>query len=97
MKGSFLLLHALVAAVGSIPTRTDYVLHERRDAIPSHWTGEKRLDGQTMLPMRIGLTQSNLDRGHDLLMEVYASMPPILSNGANDLGPRPVPISTATT
>ncbi|GAB1208348.1 hypothetical protein APSETT445_007096 [Aspergillus pseudonomiae] len=70
MKGSFLLLHALVAAVGSIPTRTDYVLHERRDAIPSHWTGEKRLDGQTMLPMRIGLTQSNLDRGHDLLMEV---------------------------
>jgi hypothetical protein len=23
------------------------------------------------LPMRIGLTQSNLDKGHDFLMEVY--------------------------
>ncbi|OGM51265.1 aorsin [Aspergillus bombycis] len=70
MKSSFILLPALVAAVWSIPTRTDYILHERRDAIPSHWAGEKRLDGQTILPMRIGLTQSNLDRGHDLLMEV---------------------------
>lgn len=72
MKTSFLLLHTLVAGVLAIPTRTDYVLHERRDVVPAHWTGEKRLDGQTVLPMRIGLTQSNLDRGHDLLMEVYA-------------------------
>ncbi|KAE8419834.1 peptidase S8/S53 domain-containing protein [Aspergillus pseudocaelatus] len=70
MKSSFILFNILVAGVLAIPTRTDYVLHERRDAIPSHWTGEKRLNGQTVLPMRIGLTQSNLDRGHDLLMEV---------------------------
>ncbi|KAJ5175794.1 Tripeptidyl-peptidase sed1 [Penicillium canariense] len=48
----------------------DYEIHERRDYIPNSWIEGKKLDGVTTLPVRIGLTQSNLDRGHDLLMEM---------------------------
>ncbi|KAF7172400.1 hypothetical protein CNMCM6106_006590 [Aspergillus hiratsukae] len=71
---SVLLGAAAVAGVLASPTpnnyRNDYVVHEQRAVLPRSWTEEKRLDKGSMLPMRIGLTQSNLDRGHDLLMEV---------------------------
>ncbi|KAF7586002.1 hypothetical protein BBP40_009725 [Aspergillus hancockii] len=70
MRLSTVFLYAFVTEVLTIPTSSDYVVHERRDAIPSQWIEEKRLDGQVVLPMRIGLTQSNLDRGNGLLMEV---------------------------
>jgi tripeptidyl-peptidase-1 len=75
MRLSILFLYAFVAGVLAIPARSGYVVHERRDVIPSHWTKEKRLDGQVVLPMRIGLAQSNLDRGNGLLMEVYVLTP----------------------
>lgn len=65
-----LLLFGVTAALAS-PTPRNYVVHERRDALPRVWVEESRLDKSAMLPMRIGLAQSNLDRGHDLLMEVY--------------------------
>ncbi|RAK86276.1 alkaline serine protease AorO [Aspergillus costaricaensis CBS 115574] len=64
-----LLLFGVTAALAS-PTPRNYVVHERRDALPSIWVEESRLDKSAMLPMRIGLAQSNLDRGHDLLMEL---------------------------
>lgn len=70
MRSSFLLLGAATAGVLAIPT-TDHVVHERRDFLPSHWTEEGRLDGDAVLPVRIGLTQSNMDRGHDMLMDLY--------------------------
>ncbi|KAL4921471.1 peptidase S8/S53 domain-containing protein [Aspergillus aurantiobrunneus] len=47
-----------------------HIIHERREVLPGSWTGETRLAGQEVLPVRIGLAQSNLDRGHDLLMDV---------------------------
>lgn len=64
-----LLLGAFAAQAWALPA-SDYVLHERRDVLPATWTEGKRLDGRTTLPVRIGLTQSNLDRGHELLMAV---------------------------
>ena len=72
MRFSHILLGAAAAAgvLGS-PTPNDYVVHERRAVLPPSWSVEKRLDKASILPMRIGLRQSNLDRGHDLLMEVY--------------------------
>lgn len=71
MKSSLLLLGALATRVLAAPaTPHDYIVHERRDALPTSWSEERRLDRSATLPMRIGLTQSNLDRGHDLLMEV---------------------------
>lgn len=72
MRFSHVLLGAAAAAgVLASPTPDHYVLHEERHVLPRSWTEEKRLDKGSTLPMRIGLTQSNLDRGHDLLMEVY--------------------------
>jgi tripeptidyl-peptidase-1 len=72
MRFSHVLLGAAAAAgVLASPISNDYVLHESRDVLPRSWTEAKRLDSGSMLPMRIGLTQSNQDRGHDLLMEVY--------------------------
>ena len=70
MKSSFLILGTLAAGVLAAPTTHEYTVHERRDALPTSWNEGKRLDRTATLPMRIGLTQSNLDRGHDLLMEV---------------------------
>ena len=48
-----------------------YVTHERHR--PGHtegWARRELADAQAILPMRVGLTQSNLDRGHDLLMDM---------------------------
>ncbi|KAJ9220584.1 hypothetical protein DTO271D3_4637 [Paecilomyces variotii] len=70
MRASALLLGALAAAAVAIPAPHNYVLHERRDVLPTSWSEGERIYRKTSLPMRIGLTQSNLDRGHDLLMEV---------------------------
>lgn len=71
MKTSLVLLGALAAQALAAPTTGHhYTLHERRDALPASWTEGRRLDRSVKLPMRIGLSQSNLDRGHDLLMDV---------------------------
>lgn len=70
MMFSFLLLGAVASSVLAAPAPYDYTLHERRDALPSPWSEGKRLDPKTSLPVRIGLTQSNLDHGHDLLAEL---------------------------
>lgn len=48
-----------------------HVLHERHE--PEHvegWEIVERADPKASLPMRIGLTQSNLDKGHELLMDL---------------------------
>lgn len=53
----------------SIPP--SHVLHERHK--PGNTEGWVRLqwaDPNATLPMRVGLRQSNLDRGHDLLMDM---------------------------
>lgn len=70
MKFSILLC-ALAATAMAVPTAHDYQLHERRDFIPKAWVEGKKLDGKVSLPVRIGLTQSNLDYGHELLMDLY--------------------------
>lgn len=73
MKSSIFLLGA--AAIGTIAVPAPhYELHERRDMLPTSWTQGRRLDGSTSLPVRIGLTQSNLEYGHNLLMGLYAAI-----------------------
>ena len=61
---------ALVATVCAAPANVQrHVLHQKR--APSHnWIKRDRVHSELTLPMRIGLTQSNLDKGHELLMEV---------------------------
>jgi tripeptidyl-peptidase-1 len=48
-----------------------HVLHEEQQA---HWANSweqgERLDKSTILPMRFGLKQSNLDEGHQMLLDM---------------------------
>ncbi|KAJ5666609.1 hypothetical protein N7462_011018 [Penicillium macrosclerotiorum] len=70
MKSSVLFLGFVAISVTAVPAPSNYEVHERRDYIPNYWAEGKRLDGSTTLPVRVGLTQSNLNHGHDLLMEI---------------------------
>lgn len=49
---------------------TNHVLHEKRHNIPAGWRRVEKLDGTEVLPIRIALTQSNLDRTDEYLMQV---------------------------
>ncbi|KAK2072007.1 hypothetical protein P8C59_006386 [Phyllachora maydis] len=58
-----------LAADTSLPPT--HRLHERH--LPhwgKHWAQKDRVPGSTLLPMRIGLKQSNLDKGAELLMDI---------------------------
>ncbi|KAL4746419.1 hypothetical protein BDW72DRAFT_207340 [Aspergillus terricola var. indicus] len=67
---SLLYVVSSITAVLALPATAKHFPHERRDALPDYWIEDVRLDGQTVLPVRIGMTQSNLDHGHDLLMQI---------------------------
>ena len=67
---SFITLCALLASAMAVPAAHNYQLHERRDFIPKSWVEGKKLDRNVSLPVRIGLTQSNLDYGHELLLNL---------------------------
>ncbi|KAI4154970.1 MAG: hypothetical protein LQ340_001318, partial [Diploschistes diacapsis] len=67
----FVATAALAAVAAAAPTApASHVVHEKRDALPRNWVKRSRLEGNVKLPMRVGLTQSNLHKGDDLLMEV---------------------------
>lgn len=70
----FALKIAMVAALAVLsnaaPALLKHVMHEKRQAPASDWVKVARIESTAILPMRIGLTQSNLDKGHDFLMEV---------------------------
>ncbi|CAK4031335.1 alkaline serine protease [Lecanosticta acicola] len=63
---------ALAAVAVAAPTNNvqRHVLHERRDTSSAQWTKRDRVHSDVKLPVRIGMTQTNLDKGHDLLMDV---------------------------
>ncbi|TVY80551.1 Aorsin [Lachnellula suecica] len=65
-----LLVVALAALSNAAPTTSKNVLHEERRTPSADWIKGSRIEGSAILPMRIGLTQSNLDKGHDFLMDV---------------------------
>ncbi len=69
MHSTLLALGALIATVVAAPSST-HVLHEKRDALPFGWERHDRLPGHNVLPMRIALKQSNLDKAEEYLMEV---------------------------
>ena len=69
MRFTFLAFGALVASVIAAPSST-HVQHEQRDALPFGWERLGKLPSHDVLPMRIGLKQSNLDKAEEFLMEV---------------------------
>jgi tripeptidyl-peptidase-1 len=60
---------ALVNAAPS-PSPLNHVVHEKRTAPSAEWTKAARLEKSAIIPMRIGMTQTNLEKGYDFLMEV---------------------------
>ncbi|KAK9781494.1 putative Peptidase S8/S53 domain-containing protein [Seiridium cardinale] len=69
---TFLVLAA--SAVNALPSTTNYVLHESRQASGvrkrSLTSLYARADSNAIVPVKIGLTQSNLHTGYDRLMDV---------------------------
>ncbi|KDQ54116.1 hypothetical protein JAAARDRAFT_412436 [Jaapia argillacea MUCL 33604] len=73
LKPSFILafLSAVgIAAASSSPLLSPHVVHERRSHTPAGWTRARKHDSSAVLPLRIGLTQSNMDKLEEFLMEV---------------------------
>ena len=62
---------AFATLSNALPTSANHVVHEKRSG-SSSWSQMQgaKPDGRITLPVRIGLTQSNLHRGDDILMEV---------------------------
>jgi tripeptidyl-peptidase-1 len=72
MKSCILfLVSAFVASVIAAPA-SSYTIHERRNAqSASKWAKrDEPLDRRAIVPVKIALTQRNLDNGHDWLMDV---------------------------
>lgn len=73
MKFSVFAVSAgLLTGVLAAPAPSSHVVHEERSGGPSMWKrqSDALLDRSAVMPMSIGLKQRNLDRGHDLLMDV---------------------------
>jgi tripeptidyl-peptidase-1 len=47
---------------------TTHVIHEKREIAPSF--PRRRVERDAVIPVRVGLRQSNLDSGHERLMDV---------------------------
>jgi tripeptidyl-peptidase-1 len=66
---SFGLL-ALLGLVEAIAIPPQHEVHEKRGTLHPRWTKRDRVEPHKLLPMRVGLTQTNLENGYDYLMDV---------------------------
>ncbi|KAI0481386.1 Pro-kumamolisin, activation domain-containing protein [Xylariaceae sp. FL0804] len=64
-----LTVSALALTAAAVPLSSSKVLHEKRQT-PSPLKRRARVEPDAIIPLRIGLTQTNLDLGYDRLMEV---------------------------
>ncbi|KAL8671168.1 MAG: hypothetical protein Q9168_004321 [Polycauliona sp. 1 TL-2023] len=69
MHLSLFTLGAIVATTLALPS-VNHVLHEKRDRLPPGWQHDGKLDPSKVLPMKIALTQSNLDKADEFIMDV---------------------------
>lgn len=67
---TLLCFGAIALTTSAAPTHTSHVVHEKRQSEPLNWQKYSRVDPSVILPVRIGLTQGNLDKGPALLDEV---------------------------
>lgn len=64
------IVAAIAALVNAAPAPLRHVLHEERSTPSRDWVKGARIEKDAVIPMRIGLTQTNLEKGYDYLMEV---------------------------
>ena len=67
---SLLCVFAATGLASPAPRYVRHVEHEKRSQLPHGWQRGGQLQRNFKLPMRIALTQSNLDKGYDHLMSV---------------------------
>jgi len=64
----------LAAGVFAIPTTQNevqgHVIHEKKDFIPHKWRRSAKLTPDSVIPIRVALTQQNLHQIEDHLMDV---------------------------
>lgn len=67
-----LCLSLLAVSALSLPSASsNHVLHEKRGTTHPRWIKDARLHSASILPLRIGLSQSsNIDSAEDYLMSV---------------------------
>ncbi|KAH7369691.1 protease S8 tripeptidyl peptidase-like protein I [Rhexocercosporidium sp. MPI-PUGE-AT-0058] len=64
---------SLAALCNAAPSPIKHVLHEERAVESRDWVRGARLEKSAIVPMKIGLTQTNLHLGYDYLMDVSSS------------------------
>lgn len=64
------VLAAVAALSTAAPAPAKHVVHEVRRSAAADWVKGARIEPDAVLPVRIGLTQTNLDRGEAFLVEV---------------------------
>jgi tripeptidyl-peptidase-1 len=70
MKLWLAIVIGLVASVTAAPT-TSYEVHEKREFTNPVWVPRQiELNKRAIIPISIGLTQQNLENGHEFLMDV---------------------------
>jgi tripeptidyl-peptidase I len=81
MMVSLKAVFALLAIVSSTALGlSPRVKHESRRALPPHWEQSHRAPADTILPLRIGLAQNNIDRIEELLLDVSHPTSPNYGN-----------------
>lgn len=68
------LVASLITSSLALATPSKHVLHEKRTAALKRWAKREEVPSTAVLPMRIGLVQSNIDNGvgASLLDRMYA-------------------------
>lgn len=61
---------AFAAVLDATALPPHYEVHERRENVNTRWTRLRRIDSEMLLPMRIGLAQTDLEDGYGHLMKV---------------------------
>ncbi|KAH8703187.1 putative protease S8 tripeptidyl peptidase I [Talaromyces proteolyticus] len=64
------VVSALAALSVAAPSPARHILHEKRHRPSTDWVKTSRVESSAILPIRIGLMQTNLHNGPDYLMEV---------------------------
>ena len=70
VQPTIVTLLALICLTIAYPRSASHVLHEKRELTHPRWVKRSEIPSSAKLPMRIGLTQSNLDKGMDYIMDV---------------------------
>ena len=64
------VLGVLAAGSYAAPRPVSHTVHEKRHISSSPWVKRDRIPADVLLPMRVGLTQKNLEKGYEFLMDV---------------------------